>query len=102
MGCQQSSLVESHDHITAVGQTERLQSRAARIQQRQEKESTPENVPDSLKTSPKLNEKGHLMPEEVVRRTQCSILTQKHTLGTAEYPIQIEVRAQNRSYVGHQ
>jgi hypothetical protein len=40
---------------------------------------------------PKLNEKGHLLPEEVVRRTSSAIKTKEVLLGEPDNPIQVEV-----------
>lgn len=125
MGCQQSTPVaggssKNKHPIKGVGQTERMVSRAARVeqklrlQQRQQQQSkaatatataainnsttdasttnsTGDPVVAKQQGLPKLDASGHLLPEEVVRRTQCSILTKTTTLGTVEHPIEVEV-----------
>jgi hypothetical protein len=40
---------------------------------------------------PKLDAVGHLLPEEVVRRTSCAIKTKEVLLGMPDNPIQVEV-----------
>jgi hypothetical protein len=100
MGCTQSTIkkeeavtVENEDEpkkMSAVGATERLVSRAHRIQA---KMNSTNGVSSEVKAPPKLDECGNLMIEEIVRRTNSSIFTETMTLGTQEYPIHVKVRA---------
>ena len=109
MGCQQSSPAAAaaaaprRTPIKGVGQTERMVSRAHRVQQKLQAANDNNNNAGStsnassansninISAPPKLDPSGHLMPEEVVRRTQCSIFSKKVTLGTLEHPILMEV-----------
>ena len=77
--------------IKAVGQSERLMSRSARIQQKKAAaagKSTAVKQP----APPKLDDSGHLTTEEVVRRTSSSVVTQTLMVGTKQEPIHVEVR----------
>jgi hypothetical protein len=118
MGCEQSVPVDSGHRkpIQGVGQTERLVGRAERLTKgRNVNNSDSKRVlhptssmvgkPDSTSSTassqgssmfvthlPKLDPTGRLLPEEVVRRTNGSIVTHTIVLGTAENPLQVEVR----------
>lgn len=96
-----------------MGQTERLVSRAVRAQENQSRKVAKEAAASgklgsggddgslrkngsttSLSTNldpPKLDASGHLMPEEVARRTQCSVLSESLLLGTEQSPIAMQV-----------
>jgi hypothetical protein len=107
----------------AVGGTERMASRAARVQTAGGTASNTSTVAAKTKSSnggaalslsmynngvnnantsqaatikrspPKLDESGHLRPEEVVRRTSSAIKTKECLLGNPpDNPIQVEVR----------
>lgn len=116
MGCEQSVPVDSGHRkpIQGVGQTERLVGRAERLTKgRNVNNSDSKRVlhptssmvgkPDSTSSTassqgssmfvthlPKLDPTGRLLPEEVVRRTNGSIVTHTIVLGTAENPLQVE------------
>lgn len=100
MGCGQSTLLVEEDEpkMSAVGATERLVSRAHRIQAKMDSgsgtSSTTPTTNTSTKSLPKLDESGKLMIEEIVRRTNSSIFTESMTLGTKQYPIHVKVRAE--------
>jgi hypothetical protein len=106
MGCQQSTAATGPPKgVKGVGQTERMVSRAHRVEQKQlqQKGEPPNNSKANssntsvasttiVGTGPKLNSIGQLMPEEVVRRTHSSILTESMRLGTEGSEIIVEVR----------
>jgi hypothetical protein len=110
MGCQQSNTAgpPAKGTIKGVGQTERMVSRAHRVEQKLRQKEQPSSKANSTASNtsvastaagsataggsgPKLNSIGQLMPEEVVRRTHSSILTESMTLGTAGSGIKLEV-----------
>jgi hypothetical protein len=108
MGCQQS--VPEKTKIFAVGGTERMASRAARVQTASTA-ATLSKTPNSVASSsvmhmhsigtsngvasnpspPKLDAVGHLLPEEVVRRTSSAIKTKDVLLGMPDNPIRVQV-----------
>lgn len=113
MGCQQS-VPEKSRTAFAVGGTERMASRAARVQTANTAAAlsssgavTFNSVSASMvnyghgntspasaiskQNPPKLDAVGHLLPEEVVRRTCSAIRTKEVLLGMPDNPIQVEV-----------
>jgi hypothetical protein len=112
MGCQQSAPEKTTRTVFAVGGTERMASRAARVQTAETMaNSTGTTRVNSANTAsmvnysngispaavirkqspPKLDAVGHLLPEEVVRRTSSAIKTKEVLLGMPDNPIQVEV-----------
>jgi hypothetical protein len=121
MGCQQS-VPEKSRQVFAVGGTERMASRAARVQTANTADKQPATYKYNVTASqsmvhhhhsnnghgngngnispasaihkqspPKLDFEGHLLPEEVVRRTSSAIKTKEVLLGMPDNPIQVEV-----------
>jgi hypothetical protein len=115
MGCQQS-VPEKSRKVFAVGGTERMASRAARAQVQTSStaaalSTTTSNsaashsiafhtngngnslatANSSKQSHPKLDSVGHLLPEEVVRRTSSAIKTKEVLLGMPDNRIQVEV-----------
>mmetsp|Transcript_13813 Transcript_13813/g.15168 ORF Transcript_13813/g.15168 Transcript_13813/m.15168 type:complete len:514 (+) Transcript_13813:48-1589(+) len=69
-----------------IGQTERMQSKQAKEAAKSsstKKETLAPNADGIVKEDPKVNENGHLMPEEVVKRTASSIRPKKLLLGNS-------------------
>jgi hypothetical protein len=116
MGCQQS-VPEKSRKVFAVGGTERMASRAARARVQTSNTAaalstttsnsaanshsmafhtngngnSPATANSSKQSHPKLDSVGHLLPEEVVRRTSSAIKTKEVLLGMPDNPIQVEV-----------
>ena len=116
MGCTTSQdAVATKRPVTAVGQTERMVTRAKRAKAKESRLSDSvrsntsrlsngsrpfkKEAPDPPKPPPKLDESGHLMPEEVVRRSMSSVTSKRLELGTPEHPIFIEVSPSSVSRV---
>jgi hypothetical protein len=97
MGCRQSTPVQKKGPFT-VGQTERMVSRAARVNNANNPNKHTASlllgspIGDPKKEHPKLDADGHLVKEEVVRRTSSAIRNKHTVLGTPDNPIQVEVR----------
>jgi hypothetical protein len=97
MGCQHS--VPEKRAVVGVGQTERMVSRAARVQVNPGNQSiiVPAGYLPNAKAAakggapPRLDDVGHLLPEEVVRRTVSAIKNKDLTLGMPDNPIRVEV-----------
>ena len=100
--------------ITTVGATERL--RSAQMKQLNASESSKASTNGLATISleadeetstrlPKLNANGQLMPDEVVRRTSCSLDVSQISVGTKEKEggkvIQIQVRSGNNKIKRH-
>lgn len=89
-----------------VGQSERMVSRIERQKAAQvaKSGSSTTTVPSQSIEElhpPKLDDKGHLLPEEVVLRSSNSIVTKEINLGTAEYPVKVEVRRFKTLKIGY-
>ena len=110
MGCQQSVPEKKTRTAFAVGGTERMASRAARLQTANTATAatlskhggatvTTSNGNGNISPAavirqqnpPKLDAVGHLLPEEVVRRTSSAIKTKEVLLGRPDNPIHVEV-----------
>jgi len=103
MGCQQSTPLQTQQPIKGVGQTERLKSRAQRLIDAKSSSSSSAKPLDGAnqkltvtteleQSPPKLDASGHLLPEEVVRRTSSSVVNSQTVLGTEDRQIAMEVR----------
>ncbi|KAL7557370.1 hypothetical protein ACA910_019261 [Epithemia clementina (nom. ined.)] len=101
MGCNTSKDVFPRRPVTGVGGTERMISRAKRVNDKKTSDSSRstrslgskgsrKEVQEPPKDPPKLDESGHLLPEEVVKRSTSSITSKRLTLGTPEHPILVE------------
>lgn len=89
MGCVTSKQVPSGTEVTAVGSTER---NLARKEQRQKTGQPNSKKEDEERAPPRLDSSGRLTSEEIVFRTARSKMTKSITVGSLEFPIQIEVR----------
>lgn len=95
MGCTPSknNTVPSGNNVTAVGSTERNLSRnEVRKKQRTESNHHRHDHDGAERVLPALDSSGKLTEAEIVLRTTHSETTKSMTVGTEEFPIQIEVR----------
>lgn len=103
MGCITSKDVAAVKRpVQGVGQTERLIGKRERsnrraedwlVSSKQNSSGRQSSVRESKETRklPMLDEDGHLMPEEVVKRSSSSIVSKSLELGTPDYPVFVEV-----------
>ena len=98
MGCTTSKdAVVVTRPVQGVGQTERQIGKRDRSKREMQDSTRSSKRQISARESqetmkpPMLDEDGHLMPEEVVRRSSSSIISKSLELGTPDYPIYVEV-----------
>ena len=92
MGCEQSTPVSRNDEastnyrdqLKGVGQTERQISKMQRA-------AMNNAAPQAVKSAPKLDEQGFLLPEEVAKRTFSSISNRETVAGTISNLTHIQV-----------